>query len=205
MSTEVLDLQSFCDNKGEVGRYSFGQPFVQFGWRYATDGRVVVRVPTEDANTTGRPLPTMRKLDWAMLQGVEKWSEVSEPLGFQPDSELRDCLACGEFVTCSKCKVDGTCECSCGDCHDCHECTGDGAFYTTTKDECDECEGSRKQRFKAVVLGMLVNVDYMRAAMKLPGVKFAAMPNCGSGDHIGAIGFKFDGGGEGIIMSIRKQ
>ena len=55
MATRI-NLQPFCDDEGAI-RYDIGKPFVQSGFRYATDGRIIARTKTREHDTAGRKLP----------------------------------------------------------------------------------------------------------------------------------------------------
>lgn len=62
--TKPINLRPFClDNPTRPVRFALAQPFVQDGWCYATDGRIAVRVPSDEPNTA-RPnerYPAMAK------------------------------------------------------------------------------------------------------------------------------------------------
>ena len=50
--------KKFCGVAGYKNLYDLSKPFVIDGWKYATDGRVCIREPTNAKNTTkGRTLP----------------------------------------------------------------------------------------------------------------------------------------------------
>jgi len=53
-----MNLQLFCDETSR--RYAIDKPAVRGGWQYATDGRIVVRVPSEAADTGGK----YPKVEW---------------------------------------------------------------------------------------------------------------------------------------------
>lgn len=60
------DFQRFCANDGS--RYAMSTPFVRRGFIYATDGRIIVRMTTDEGDTKQRPkspqIPDVESLGW---------------------------------------------------------------------------------------------------------------------------------------------
>ena len=86
-SDKSIVLDAFCGSQEKLA-----EPFVRDGWRYATDGRVLVRVPSNEPDTEGNPpkanqlfLRQRRKIDPVALA-------VPEPGG---DEDCWDCLGSG--------------------------------------------------------------------------------------------------------------
>lgn len=48
-----MDITKFCSE--EDGRYGLSKPWVKDGWKYATDGRIAVREPTDEPDSN-RPM-----------------------------------------------------------------------------------------------------------------------------------------------------
>lgn len=114
----TIDLSIFC---GEHGRFDFDKPFVRGGFTYATDGRIIVRVPSTEVDTPGLHLPdkltlvfdpprptkwdsipeadvrhAIEQCDYCMGMNVkpEDWNEAEEGVW---DDEDGDCKACRSF------------------------------------------------------------------------------------------------------------
>lgn len=99
-------LQPFCSR--DEGRHLLHKPFTRDGWTYATDGRIVIRVPAID--------------------GVEKGEVGAESLF--PKAEFReiglpDSIPHAVKTICSRCHGTGECSClHCGSDYTCKVCNG---------------------------------------------------------------------------------
>src|SRR5581483_439162 len=94
MNTDMtIDLQPFCFAVDDYTRYDLTEPFVFDGWRYATNSRVMVRVPAPgEANTGGRNLPDVTSLVRQMSRCRKKPHKASEVICFR---EPHQCPTCG--------------------------------------------------------------------------------------------------------------
>jgi hypothetical protein len=98
---ENIDLLRFCD-KDESTQYAMSQPWVMGKWKYATDRKILIRVPTDEADTvfTGRQPPpagglfveriTTQPLPWPSREY------------FRADQRCPQCLGKGE-IGCDEC------------------------------------------------------------------------------------------------------
>lgn len=178
----TIDLSPFCDPDAQ--RFAIQKPWTKDGVRYATDGRVAVRL-----DVPGQPdeMPEGR---------VPNVDSVMPPVDGEwlPWPEVEPCEACGgeEKIECRKCGGDGQCEgCSCGTCHECGRCDGTG------ESDCDKCFGPGS--FPAMFGDAELSRHYAFIVSKLPGVSY--LPPIDSGS---AVRFKFDGG-DGAVMPMRKE
>ncbi len=179
MSTAAqIDLSKFCGRKSS----SLDEPFVVRGWRYATDGLVLVRVlapgepdsppPTDRPKNPGLLLPPIdgEWLPWPQVDPCEECSAT-------------------EKVVCDHCDGNGQCEgCACGMAHTCGWCAGTG------KAICKACteEGSFTKRFGNVELSR----RYAYLIALLPNVVYLPQSEASK-----PVRFKFDGG-EGVVIGI---
>jgi len=108
-----IELQDFCST--DDCRESIMTPFVRDGWKYATDGRIMVRIKTDEPDDSGQPhkRPNAAKL----FEGFD----VSKLEAFNLP-ELKGV----ENQTCRYCSGNGVQTCSLGHDHDCDECDTTG-------------------------------------------------------------------------------
>lgn len=138
-----IDLKPFCAEHS--CRYRITEPFVRDGWRYATDGAIVVRVPCPgEPDSDGTLLPKPECFEWETLEGeLKPWPP--EVRSDSPDGLL--CRACnhtglvpGKEEKCLPCKGEGFVYCDhCGSETQCDECHGDGYIGQP----CNACEGKK--------------------------------------------------------------
>lgn len=119
------------------GRYTLTKPWIRNGFVYATDGRILVRQATKQADTTDDKPPG----------GAEHMFDESKPRGKSiplPDigMELGDRLVCekckgkNSSKTCSECNGEGSHVCpTCSHAKPCRACEGEGDKY------CSACGG----------------------------------------------------------------
>lgn len=103
----TIDLEAFCC---ETSRYSLLHPFVQDGWQYATDGRIMVAVPAEGEPDSAEP-------DKRYPKGMASYLIEPTDAEFVPWPESGYCYACdGNGVANLPCEACGherevSCEC----------------------------------------------------------------------------------------------
>ena len=146
-----IDLAPFCE-KADGYRLNIKRPFSRAGFTWATDGRILVRVPLRadveenpNAPHAERLFPDLADVTFAPLPSV-KWPEMPTR------------------AECKWCEGRGTQ-------HDCPHCTC----------TCNECEGTGKDISAAgvIVRGLHFNVAYIRLLLALPGLEFTTKPKEG--------------------------
>ena len=166
-----IDLQAFC--KG-VTNYQIDKPFVRDGLKTATDGRLLVIMPTGETDTPPQEKPYPKIV--TMFQDY-KWVDGKFVID-KPDRSTKEnvwCDECGgsgkQEQECSLCNGEGVCnKCSCGYEHACGGCDGDG--YRRTGAKCPDCEGTGRGYDKQRIGGAFFNGTYLsRIAKLLPNPK----------------------------------
>lgn len=189
METKQIDLQPFCDT--EDVRYALSTPWVKGGWRYATDGRICVRVTTDEADS-----PTYNE-DGLKRPGADRLFDDFPPDGFEDmpkslDEQVDDApdaprlCECAKLVLCPKCKGDDWCD----------KCVAWEGEIVKANQKCETCGG--KGELPRVYQGIGNEwfdkwyLDKMRA---LPNLLVQSLDK-------NRLAFVFDGG-EGLLMSVR--
>lgn len=120
MTTEI-DLMPFCYPDGDA-RYAIREPFVRKGVKYATDGRMLVAVPSPDEPNSPDQSPTGSRIKYPNcaeifvgFDTVKSWHEFPSP------SSCRECNGVGR-LECPKCHGHGQHKCTCGCEHECEWC-----------------------------------------------------------------------------------
>lgn len=172
----MIDLQQFC--AGLDDRPHLRRPFTKGDYTYATDGRIMVRVPADAApfdpcDRADIPVePPFVKLAEATFAKVEHGT-----LPLLPGDKQEECDDC-----------DGR-----GHEHECPNC----------ECKCDSCGGSGEQtvrpKISTEIAGCTINLRYALMMLALPGVEVAQ--NGKKGDPLL---FRFDVG-VGVVMPIRGQ
>lgn len=117
-TTKPVDLTPFCDAQENGARAFMRAPFSQDDFTWATNGKILVRVPRLP-DVTEHPLaPHMRKT-W--VDGIGPWVPVTPFVIPMSEEECRDCDGTGKQHECPDC----TCECE--------QCEGTG--MVTSYDE----------------------------------------------------------------------
>ena len=86
-----IDLTPFCDAKSV--RYELAEPFVFHGWKYATDGKILIRVPSRAKDTTGRKVPTG---SWGVEKICERLSKAKKWHKLKRVAACKECKGKGE-------------------------------------------------------------------------------------------------------------
>lgn len=163
MITEHM-LQLFCRDESSEGRFNFEKPFTQYGYRYATDGKIIIRIKAPGSeNTVGEYPQRAASLFEVKVKGWLK------PF---PDTKVEQ-LA----VDCQDCKGTGKHKCQCPYCE---------------VGECPECEGhGNHPGFKPDVVrldNLLISGEMLLKIRTLPNPLFYAT------QRLLPVAFSFDGG-----------
>ncbi len=197
MDAIEIDLMPFCE-KDKNCRYPMNEPWVHDGWKYATDARIIVRVPTDEPTSIfegkGNSPPSAFRLSWP----------TPDATGWQPWPELRllvaegFCRACdglGGSGECEPCRGAGLVPDGYGE-TECDSCDGTGK-----KTECPTCKWSGWEIYPCVqrIDVRLIDYEYDAKIRALPHVEFIP-----STDRHAGINFRFDGG-QGIMMPLDEK
>lgn len=166
------------------------QPYVKDGWKYATDCRAIVRVPTDEEDTNNVKLPNA---NFFANGETLPWPE--------PDVEEQhaDCPECEGYgtvgsVDCEECDGVGMTDCEhCGSEIDCHACWGEGVVGGQ---QCGTCNGERSFRqpkLQRMQPGFFIDVGYDALVRELPNPRFFIDED--------KCQIKFDGG-EAVVMRL---
>jgi hypothetical protein len=162
------DLKAFCST--DESCLPIMSPWSEDQWSYATDGKLIIRVPRLADVPENKEAPNYlqkRIFDFHAISG--DWQKIPTPL---PVEEV-DCETCGGT---------GGHLCSCGNEHDCGDCQGSG-----------RCP----PKPKGIKVGWHeVNHVLLHKLLSLPGVEICPSAK----DNISALGIRFEGGGEGRLM-----
>jgi hypothetical protein len=191
----MIDLLMFCCHRNAVMK----TPATIGPYTYATDGKVIVRVPADKHYEAPVDFPLVDRLPWDHDQ-LGEWVQL--PI---LDIKPRNCLACkgtGKTTVCPECEGEGeVCFSNDFNTYDfpCETCGGSRVISGGT-DLCYLCRGTLQhvrhesfpwQRGK-------VNAHYVHLLKDLPGIQFSI-----HGEVIDPIRFRFDGGC-GLLMPILK-
>jgi len=170
-----IDLQPFCS----VDDYRPGlmTPWAFNGWKYATDGRMAVRVPTDEPDDSNEP--HKRPNAAAIFQGFDVTGLVSFAIPKLKGVHEKKCPSCNGY---------GHSTCDHG--HQ-HECT-----------DCDET-GVIEEWPKADIGGNDFSERYLSKIVNLPGLLFFAQS--ANMEALKPAFFAFGKNGQGILMPIRKE
>lgn len=191
----------FCDDG--PNRYRLGEPFVQGGRMFATDGRVAVSVLMDEPDTkSDTRFPSMAAVMDYVSPATEQWNAV-----------IGNCDKCGGDgsvmdVTCELCKGSGECTvcsgsgtelcCFCSHEHDCEDFDGGGL--------CEHCNGiGRVESYKTKcescsdklvdVGGVMLKTEIARKISLLGNVRYGIVKRS---EKFSMIVFDADGGIRGI-------
>ena len=191
----MINLQIFCSNE----RTNLEEPFVDNGFEYATDGKILIAVKTDKPDSEDRHPKNTQQL----FERV--WDESWEPIKIRwPDRTEHKCCFCnGDGLKrhqCNICEGFGRHTCDCGTEHDCGYCDGEGYSKCEDSEICPECEGTGKafenQKYGfRYFLGSLI----AKIVNNLPNPKVTEM-STGSG----CLRFEFDGG-KGLLMGMKED
>jgi len=194
----IEQLEKFCDPFG--GRDITKSPFNYGGYTWATNGKVLLRVPLI-AGVRAEDYKIVANLFGSGMEG----GGIALPA--IPTPLWRSCPDCGGkgFIQerkCPNCQGEGEHECqTCGHSADCDRCKSTGYIpdATAAKELCLDCGGTGQNETlttSEVGIGLFQN-RYLRLLSDLPGLEFQPHGDVAPGR------FRWEGG-EGMIMPARK-
>lgn len=190
MKETKLDLTPFC--AGEDTRYALTKTFVTDGHLTATDGRIIVRIPTEEPEINDRPVPDIAALFNKQFEEFPAFDMYSINM-----VRIKCSLCAGKGkvkLDCETCGGDGRCMCPCcGSDTYCEDCDGDGK--ASDEVDCYQCSGAGRVFDNVKIGGKMFNGHYINKILcYLPHPKAVAISQ-----DIGCLRFTFDGG-EGLLV-----
>jgi len=199
-------LKTFCGT--DETRPSLMEPFSDDRYTYATDGRIIVRVPRIES-ITGHEKHPQYACD--LFPDESHYLPVEYPQGLESFvAEPVDCECCGgtgKQSKCRDCDGDGNKECpECGTVHKCESCRGTGLIIGNRaigdEVDCEDCEGIGKIEKRFIVSlnrgAVFVDLKYIKLANTLPGLWLKYDGNQSP------LYFTF-AGGDGVMMPLVSQ
>ncbi|MRR49342.1 MAG: hypothetical protein EG825_00255 [Rhodocyclaceae bacterium] len=180
-------------------------PILRGEFIYATNGHVAVRVPA--SNGIASTVCDDKIKDMQSLFDKAR-SDVFLPT-FPELPEANKCAVCngsGIVYPCPSCDGEGEFEYKWHD-YECKECGGYGQVDDGDEDQketCEYCAGSGHAQQPVKVKDFIFDRRYLSKIKDLPGVRFAVQQGFPTEGAIPPGYFVFDGGGEGLLMPMRK-
>jgi len=180
MQSTEIDLTQWCQDY-ESSRFAMDKPCVRNGFKYATDSRAVIRVPTDepDTDTGDKKFPDAAAIydKYESIVCDQIWPE-----------SFPDCPTCGQsgyetHYECIVCHGEGTQECDLGHDHECEECDGEGCTpYRVHKDDKEVKVNCESKSCRIVFANDMFNRRLIMKANSLPRpIKWAS---CGDGEPL---------------------
>ena len=199
---QTPEITGFCAD--EDGRYRISKPWVKDGWRYATDGRVAVRLPAEGEPDEPQPEGPGTRLpdasDWFGEQYEFKADLCTEPFPPHDGRTIKQtCDNEAHMKDCQECNGTGTCWCpKCEHPHDCPKCHGEGVDRRS-QTRCPECNsfGYGNHPAPQVIAGKRIQGTIAVRIAELPGARYYSDGHAGRPLH-----FVAAGGLEGVASII---
>lgn len=177
-----------CANQN--GRYTVDRSFVKNGWRYATDGRIVVRESTDELETKVPldcpPFPDCSSLAWTdPVIGIMKL----------PDA-IDECVR----ERCECCRGSAAIECADPNCDFRHECACETGYHESeAADFYEILDGKLAVRISAVYLRLLIkhgikDVELVKTdpqyviRFNCAGAAITGLLSCGAFDEVARLG-----------------
>lgn len=206
----AIDLLQFCDFM--PGRLATAEPWIRAGWRYATDSRVIVRVPAEICDSANEGAPPAEKA-FTHFAGNGPWL----PWPGRGPLEIGECPECSGrgFVKqpdCPACDGAGTFDDSEGWSErlpvECKRCQGWGGVGGTVCPHCHGAHGEPLLIYQPIGPEWIAG-HYDRRIRTLPGVRYRlAVPlTADRRPHVAdqVIEFRFAGGGQGLVAPVDRS
>lgn len=189
-------LEHFCSNSDK----RLATPFIVDGWACASDGEMMVRIPSKDVKNVVREVPFESILTMEFFPDADgKWQELPE-YSIPKKIKCRTCLGTKKVSACFECGGDGVVvfeneynmyEFECGSCRG-------RAFVPGEGGKCGSCSGTGEiygSDPKPILINNIgLNPSLLEKINGLPGVKLFF-----SKKALKYHFFKFDGG-HGILM-----
>lgn len=204
------DLLKFCGRDHPDPARDMSKPFVIGKWKYATNGHICIRVPSNGEPEIGKHVAA-DSLEWDLLLG--NLSPLPAPKIYHSINVV-PCHECIETKKCDRCDGAGIKTCmSCGNDQTCSACHGTGSITVKTKKNCDRCENNR-EIVEKTPCHVIFGLSGMRLALRSQvwdllsplNALFIAKQNPGKADEAVMVAFRFFEGeeqfaaGEGIAM-----
>jgi len=186
---KTIDLTRFCAD--ENLRYNLDHPWVRGGYKIATDGRICVRVKTDEPDTVpgeGERYPDIDALFKELDEKIAAWHPMPTALPYNAPS-WDNCPVCGgsaQLGCCPQCGMFGGRD---KDLLDCRHCDGKGTLELVCSITLD------KRRY---------SVEYIRDIMSLPALEYGELNEEAARRNPAhnPLAFRFDGG-DGLLMGLR--
>lgn len=199
----LQDLKKFCST--DHTRPTILKPFTQDGFTFATDGRILVRIPAIEGGADDGPEDSIRVIpsdlkNYQPVQLPPNWESI-----IQPETPCHTCEGTGSIGKCRHCQGHGEIECeTCGHEEYCRPCQGTGkASSKETQgytEPCEDCDG-RGKTTELVKISLnrgacFLDLRYLRLAATLPNLRLRFL------DEHSVLRMDFESG-DGAIMPIR--
>ncbi len=197
-----INITMFCG-----GESRWPKPWILAGKECATDGRIAVRIQTDEPDAVsghGKPRSFNDVCSWAFDGPLVTWPDIVPPA---PDEPQTACLTCGgtkvTTILCERCEGEGQTHCAntcCSGSHPCPDCNGEGVIWDKDK-PCEECNGTGQLLYpeSVMICGRKIAGNYAHKISLLPNAKAV---NFGKPNDI--LKFVFDGG-EGLVMPLKQE
>lgn len=187
----------FADCLGENCRFLLGEPWIQKGFVYATNGSILVRQPTTLPETQRRGPPAWQNFDDTKAVGrIIRLPDLGPELADR--TVCPTCKGTDSTKTCGDCKGAGKHVCpTCEHVKPCRPCEGEGNLC------CSECEGAgalsrKRQSVKLRPAHEAGLADFYVWLLQRHGIDSVRTAKCPNG-----FAFRFHKGTiEGIVMGM---
>lgn len=167
---QAVDWLAFCD--AESTRYALDVPWIKDGWKFATNWRVIIAVPTGESDSP--PDAKGRRFANA-LPLLSPVIGRNESIQWLPLPKFEPCDKCKNKGTitqpCSTCKGSLQAKCDMGHYHDCTDCKKTG------KESCP-CDCF------VMVESRMLHTEFFEKVLKLPGLAGYYVPNSDPEDRV---------------------
>lgn len=193
-----IDLNRFCaDVDKDPLRPYLNNPMTRADFDYATNGNIIVRMPTVQAYSDNVPLKLLKKVEEMFAREVGELSMLPA-FTHEPPLPCRECDGLGYVSYCPNCDGEGTHTYDPSYSHDCESRNGEGTIPGFER-ECRFCDGNGTNcTYIPVIIGpRSIALRYVSMIRTLPNVRV----DLGGGPY-DPMYFVFDGG-DGIVMPMR--